>query len=122
MAYTPLGLAGLLVSAIRSAVADPEVKTQLAEQKQAIAAVRTGFDELQDRLETLTSNLAQNDDVDDAQREELEGIKTELAAMADALTGPADDDTDNGVIAEVQPVDTAEPSPAADEALAASES
>lgn len=113
MAYQRLGLAALVVGAIRSAVADPEVQAQVDEQAQALASVRAGFDSLNERLEALSGKVAAGETLDADQAEELAGIKGELNDLATALVGPAEDDSDNGVIAEVEPViDTT--SPAAD--------
>lgn len=111
--YQRLGLAALLVSAMRSAVADPEVQAQVDAQGAQISAVRSGFDSLTSRLEAIESSVGENGKLDEGQAEELAGIKAELRDMADALTGPADDNTDNGVIAEVAPVEVA---PASDTA------
>lgn len=121
MGYERLGLAALVRDAIRAAVADPEQQQQVDEQGAAIAAVRERFDALNSRvgeiataLESNTSGDAANATADAERAEALAGIRSELEELALALTGPADDDTDGGLIAEVQPVEEVQPSPAAD--------
>lgn len=116
MAYKSFGLAALLVSALRSAVAlpDDDTKAELEKQREQIAGVRTAFDGINERLDGLTKQLADNGSVDSEQHEALQGIQNELAEMAAALTGPADDDDDNGVLAEVEAVEGAPISPTAD--------
>lgn len=111
--YQRLGLAALVVSAIRSAVADPAVQEQVDEQARQIGEVRSSMDALTSRLDAITSTVAENGTLDASQAEELSGIRAELAELATALAGPADDPADNGVLAEVAPV-AEETSPAAD--------
>lgn len=120
MSYQSLGLAGLIVSAIRAAVADPALQAEVheataanAEQAAQIAAVQEGFTAIGDRLTALEADDTLNDDA----RDTVAGLRAELADIATALTGPVDDETDNGVIGEVQPVDGVEPSPSADDAV-----
>lgn len=114
MPYVRLGLAALVVGAIRAAVADPAEQEQLDEQGRAIAEVRSRFDTLNSHVETLSAAVASGQALDADQAETLAGIKAELSDLATALTGPADDPNDNGVIAEVEPAAIADPSPAAD--------
>lgn len=114
MPYQPLGLAGLIIGAIRSAVADPALQEQVDAQAQQITNVRNAFDDLNGRVGALADAAAANGQLDADQAEELAGIKGELEALATALTGPADDPTDNGVLTEVEPVDSTVTSPAAD--------
>ena len=117
MGYQRLGLAALLVSAMRSAVGNPEQETVDSAQQAAIDDVRARFDELTDKLDTIATAVAEGQTLDAAQSEELSGIKGELAEMADALTGPAGDTTDNGVLAEVQVVPTAPTSDTAEQVV-----
>lgn len=114
MTYKSLGLAALLVSAIRSAVADPAEQEQIDAQQAQIDSVRSAFDGLNGRLEALSSAVSENGTLDADQAADLDGIKGELAQLADALTGPADDTSDNGVIAEVEQIDPDATSPTAD--------
>lgn len=118
MTYRSFGLAALVVGAIRSAVADPEQAEQVAENTRVIGEVRTAMDGMTSRLESITSNLTANGAVDEDQTATLEGIRAELADLATALAGPADDPEDNGVLAEVEPAPDAPASPAADEIAA----
>lgn len=117
MAYKSLGLAALLVTALRSVVADPKVAADNERQDNEIAQVRTGFASLTERLDAFVRD---NGALDADQAETLTGMKAELEAMGLALAGPADDPADNGVIAEVQPANiegeggTVATSPAAD--------
>lgn len=114
MTYVRLGLAALLVSAIRSAVADPAEQQQLDDQQQQIDAVRAKFDDLTGQLSSVQAAVAANGNLDDDQAATLDGIKSELSDLATALAGPRDDTTDNGVLAEVEQHPDADPSPAAD--------
>lgn len=105
MTYQRMGLAALVVSALRAVVADPAVQERQDEQQTQIDSVRAGFDTINSRLESLSATVASNGTLDADQAADLDGIKAELADLANALTGPAGDTTDNGVIAEVEPID-----------------
>lgn len=107
MAFNPLGLAALVVSAIRSAVTDPELVAK-------VEANRAAFDSLTGQLATVQETLTANDALDTAQQETLSGIVTELQALADALTGPAASEEDLGLAGEVETTDEGEASPTVD--------
>lgn len=104
MTFQRLGLAALLVSAIRGVVADPAVQEQIDSQQSAIDSVRAGFDSLTGRLSAIEATATANGTLDEDQAADLAGIKAELADLATALAGPRDDPNDNGVLAEVEPV------------------
>lgn len=114
MTYQSFNLGALIVSALRSAVADPAQQEQIDAQAAQIGEVRSAFDGLTSRLDSIVSTVEANGTLDADQAADLAGIKAELAGLATALTGPADDDDDNGVIAEVEPIDPSVTSPAAD--------
>lgn len=103
MTYARLGLAALVASAFRSAVADPAQQEQLDRQDEHITAVRGALDGMNSRLEAIAEKVAAGEALDTDQSIDLTGIKAELAELANVLTGPADDNTDNGLIGEVQP-------------------
>lgn len=113
MTYKSFGLAALLVGALRSAVADPALQEQVDAQQGQIEGVRGAFDGLTGRLSAIETAIADNGTLDADQAADLAGIKGELADLATALTGPRDTPDDNGVIAEVAPVETAPVSDAA---------
>lgn len=107
MAYLKLGLATAIVSAIRTAVADPALVEQVGDNASKIGDVRERLDEMVERLSGVELS-------DASQAETISGIVGELTELADALAGPADDDEDNGALAEVEPIEEAPTSAAAD--------
>lgn len=125
MGYHRLGLAALIVSAARCAVGNPEQDATDSAQSAAIDQVRAGFDSLTERFAQLETAIASNSAADADTRALAEGIRGELEETALALTGPADDATDNGVLGEVQPgvivqdgtISVVPTSPSADEVL-----
>ena len=92
-----LGLAALVVQALRTAVTDPALVENVAD-------VRAGMDELTTKVADLKEQLSANGALDVEQDAALDEINSELSALADALTGPADDENDTGVIGAVEPV------------------
>lgn len=114
MTYKRLGLAALLVSALRSAVTNPEQETVDEAQQAQIDGVRGAIDGLTETVASLRSRVESGEQLEASHAEELAGIESELNDLADALTGPADDTSDNGVIAEVQPLPDAPTSGTAD--------
>lgn len=119
MAYQSLGLAGLIVAALRHAVADPALADEISSQAAGLNAVRSTLDTMGAQLTTLQTKIAADEALSADDHEALAGIQAELSGLATALAGPADDDTDNGALSQVQPVDNAPPSPSADAAAGA---
>ena len=89
MPFTPIGLGRLLVDALRSAVKDPELQAKADRAEEGLATLNT-------RVEELVADLGENDALDTDQTAELEGIRTELQGLADALS--------EGILEEVEPV------------------
>lgn len=116
MAFKALNIAVLLASALRAAVPDTAQaerdKAQDDRAAQDAAAVRAQFDELTAKVKALGDSDVDRD-------ETIAGITKELEGIATVLAGPADDDSDNGLISEVEQVVTEEAaSPAVDAIVA----
>lgn len=132
MAYTKINLAAVLANAVRAFLPDPtqdatdeaqnaKIDALAASQAaltSAIATMKQDSDELRAALE---ARLDANDADDAALLEKFDGLYGELVEAASALAGDPDDDDDNGLVAEVQPVEGAPTSTAADNAIASAE-
>ena len=106
MPYTPLGLGGIIVAALRHVVITPELQAQIDQstadnasqfandetQAAAIAAVQTNFAELGTRLSALESDDALNDEARETIAQTL-GIfgpaaKAAIPALSKELQSP----------------------------------